>query len=305
MDVFKSVTGQELEKRIWLPEGKPRAVLQLVHGMAEHIGRYDRAAKDLAKAGFVVVGHTHLGHGEKAEIKGYFGEKNGWDNLIEDVHRLRLETQALYPELPYFLLGHSMGSFVARGYCLKYEKGLAGVILSGTGHYAPALVKLAHGIASVECGLGLSRKPSRLMAALVGAGSNKGYEDVRTPFDWLTRDRDIVAKYVADPLCGFPFAAAGYRDMFEGLSRLYPEKLGPMEKDIPVLLFSGEEDPVGAHGEGVRQVAQELRDAGVKDVALRLYPKGRHEMLNELNREEVIQNLVGDLMARLPENKEE
>ena len=122
---FRSVTGQELEKRLWPAEGQPKAVVQFVHGMAEHIDRYDAPAKALNQAGFIVVGHTHLGHGQSAAVKGYFADKDGWDALIEDTNALRRETQAQYPDLPYFLLGHSMGSFVARTYCLKYEEGLA------------------------------------------------------------------------------------------------------------------------------------------------------------------------------------
>lgn len=183
---FASVTGQTLERVLWPIEGTPRGVVQLVHGMAEHISRYDTAAQALNAAGYAVVGHTHPGHGEKAPLLGYW--ENGWDALIEDVHALRLETQKEYAGAPYFLLGHSMGSFVVRGYCLKHEKGLAGVVLSGTGHFTRPVVTLAKAIASLQCALGGERKPSRLVEKLSSSGYNRGYDDVKTPFDWLSRD---------------------------------------------------------------------------------------------------------------------
>lgn len=182
---FASVTGQTLERVLWPTEGTPRGVVQLVHGMAEHISRYDTAAQALNAAGYAVVGHTHPGHGEKAPLLGYW--ENGWDALIEDVHALRLETQKEYAGAPYFLLGHSMGSFVVRGYCLKHEKGLAGVVLSGTGHFTRPVVTLAKAIASLQCALGGERKPSRLVEKLSSSGYNRGYDDVKTPFDWLSR----------------------------------------------------------------------------------------------------------------------
>ncbi len=296
---FTSVTGAELEKVHWPTQEPPKAVVQLVHGMAEHISRYDAAAKRLNEAGFAVVGHTHLGHGEKAELHGHFAKENGWDALLDDTHALRTQTQAQYPGLPYFLLGHSMGSFVVRTYCLKSEKGLTGVVLSGTGHFEKPILTVAGAVASLQCALGMAEKPSHLVEWLSSANNNKGYEDVQTKFDWLSRDREQVALYIADPYCGFTFTARAYRDMFDGLKRLYPDKLGAMEKDIPIYLFSGDMDPIGAHGEGVKRVAQELKDAGVKDVSLKLYKDGRHEMFNEFNSAEVLNDLIAWLDAHM------
>lgn len=291
---FPSVSGQKLEKAFWPAKGETKAVIQFVHGMAEHIRRYDETARRLNEAGFTVVGHTHMGHGPYADILGYFGAKGGWDVLIEDVHALRVETQKQFPGVPYFLLGHSMGSFVVRGYCLKYEKGLSGVILSGTGHFEKATLDAGLLVTKLIGLLGGAKKPSKAVSKLTSSGSNPDY---KTPFDWLTRDDSEVQKYIDDPLCGFPFTAAGYRDMFSGLARLYPEKLSPMEKDIPVYLFSGDKDPVGANGAGVQKVAQEIRDAGVKDVTVKLYPDARHEMFNELNRQEVWADLISWMNA--------
>ena len=290
---FLSVTGRELEKAYWPVQGQPKAVVQLVHGMVEHIRRYDETARALNEAGFAVVGHTHLGHGEKAERKGWFAQKDGWDALIEDTHTLRKETQKQFPGVPYFLLGHSMGSFVVRSYCLKYEDGLAGVILSGTGHFEKPIVSAGKLIARIQCALGMAQKPSHLLLKISTADNLKSYDDVQSESDWISRDRDAVSKYLADPLCGFVFTAGAYYDMFDGLSRLYPEKLGPMKKDIPVYLFSGDMDPVGANGAGVQKVADEIRAAGVKEVTVKLYPGARHEMFNEINREEAWNDLIG------------
>jgi len=288
---FQSTGGQTLEKEFWPAEGTPKGIVQLVHGMAEHIRRYEETAQKLNQAGYIVVGHTHAGHGSHAETLGYFG-KGGWQMLIDDVHALRQATQKEYPELPYFLLGHSMGSFVVRGYCLQYEKGLKGVVLSGTGHYEKPILTAGTALANLQCLFGMAKKPSTLLLSISSADNLKSYDDVQTGFDWLSRDREVVQKYIDDPLCGFTFTASAYRDMFSGLKRLYPEKLSAMEKDIPVYLFSGDLDPVGANGAGVQKVAQEIRDAGVKDVQIKLYPQGRHEMFNEHNREEVWSDLI-------------
>lgn len=298
-ETFLSVTGAALEKRLWLPQGEPRAVVQVAHGMAEHIDRYDATAKALNAAGFAVAGHNHLGHGEKAGRLGYFAKKGGWDALIADAHALRQATQAAYPGIPYFLLGHSMGSFVARGYALKHEKGLAGLILSGTGHFDPPVLAVGLLIARVQCALGGGQKPSGILASMSSAGYNKTYGQARTTFDWLSSDNAVVDAYIADPFCGFPFTARAYRDMFEGLTRLYPRKLTAMEKDIPVLLFSGADDPVGTYSKGVKKVAEEIRRAGVRDVTVKLYEGSRHEMLNEKGKERVWADVIGWMEERI------
>lgn len=289
---FPSVAGQQLEKRLWLPEGEPKAILQLVHGMAEYIDRYDETAKQMNEAGFLVVGHTHLGHGPGAQQLGHFSKKNGWDALIDDTHALRKETAAAYPNLPYFLLGHSMGSFVVRTYCLKYEQGLAGVILSGTGHFDPITLGAGKLIANLQCALGSAEKPSKMLERISTSGNNQKYENPRTDFDWISADDAVVDAYLADPYCGFTFTARAYRDMFTGLSRLYPKYLTEMEKDIPVYLFSGSMDPVGKYGEGVKKVAGEIQAAGVLSVSIKLYEGGRHEMFNERDRQVVWGDLI-------------
>ena len=298
---FQSVTGSELEKREWRPEGKPRAIVQLVHGMAEHISRYDRTAKRLNEAGYLVVGHTQLGHGKQAETLGWFAPSGGWDALIEDVHALRQQTQAANPDVPYFLLGHSMGSFVTRTYCLKHEAGLRGVILSGTGHFEPMILNVGLCLANLQCAFGGERKTSNLLEKMSFSGYNRDWMPPRTAFDWLSKDTEVVDRYVADPLCGFTFTAGGYRDMFGGLMRMYPQNLTAMDRDVPVRLFSGASDPVGGRGEGVKATFQELKNTGIRDVTMKLYEGGRHEMLNETERQTVWDDLVAWVEEKRPQ----
>lgn len=298
--IFRSVTGQRLDRRLWKGEGAPKAVVQLVHGMAEHIDRYDAPARALAEAGYVVVGHTHLGHGPKAEVKGHFGDEHGWANLVADVHTLRTQTQAYFPGVPYFILGHSMGSFVTRCYLIDHGEGLAGAILSGTGYFAPATVKAALAAANLVCLFGGAGKPSALIDKLAFGSSNKPFAPNRTAFDWLSRAEDEVDRYLADPFCGFLFTGAGYRELFHGLNRL--NRLGDLKRmnpDMPVLFFAGDHDPVGSMGKGVKRVADQFRGAGMKHVSVRLYPDGRHEMFNELNRQEVYDDVIAWLDHQL------
>lgn len=299
--IFRSVTGQKLDRRLWKGEGTPKAVLQLVHGMAEHIDRYDAPARALAEAGFVVVGHTHLGHGGKADTLGHFGKEHGWQNLIDDVHSLRIATQSYYPGVPYFILGHSMGSFVTRCYLMEHSEGLAGAILSGTGYFSHGKVTSGLAVSNLVCLFGGAEKPSPLINKLAFSSSNKAFAPARTDFDWLTRRNDVVDQYMDDPFCGFLFTGAGYRDMFRGLRRLnHVKDLSLVRKDLPILLFSGDHDPVGAMGTGVNKVAQQFRDAGVKDVTVKLYEGGRHEMFNEENAAEVYADVAAWVNAHLP-----
>lgn len=293
--VVKSVTGQDLDCRLWLPEGEIRGIVQIVHGMAEHIDRYDRPAKALCQAGYAVCGHSHIGHGDKAVIKGHFPKVPGWQALIDDVHEVRKYVQGKYPDVPYFILGHSMGSFVTRCYLLEKDKtsGLAGAVITGTGYFGAAKVYGGLAAANLVCLFGGSKKPSPLINTLAFSASNKPFAPNRTEFDWLSRDNAEVDKYVADPNCGFLFTGSGYREMFRGLKRLLnTEKLRNIPSELPIYLFSGAMDPVGNMGKGVEKVAGQIRASGVRDVTVRLYPDGRHEMFNELNRDECLNDLI-------------
>ena len=299
-EMFQSLTGETLEQFTWAPDGAIAGVIQIVHGMAEHIARYNDAAEALNHASFAVVGHTHAGHGEGAPVKGFFGVRGGLDAMIGDVHALRLRVTAEHPGTPYFLLGHSMGSFLARLYIEQYAEGLSGVVLSGTGHYPKAVAGFGLLLSRLAILAGQGKKPSVFIARVMSAGNLKHIENAKTPFDWLSADEACVAKYNADPLCGFPFTAYGYRDLFHALMRLTDMKrMAAIPKDLPVYLFSGLEDPVGGYGSAVGLVAAELRRAGVLDVDTRLYKGGRHEMLNEVNAAEVYGDLASWLYKHL------
>ena len=288
---FASFTGAALERYVWQPEGKIRGILQLVHGMAEHIARYDSLGSFLAEKGFLVVGHNHLGHGEEATLQGFFAEKNGWDALLADMQKVREDMQKEHPGIPYFLLGHSMGSFLARCYIQNHSQGLQGVILSGTGAFSAVEAQLGLILSKSLILLGLGEKPAKIVDTLAFSSNNKPFAPANTPFDWLSRDAEQVKKYVDDPLCGFVFTACGYHDLFTGLKRLTrPE--GVQEKALPMLFLSGARDPVGKDGLGVKKVMEKYEQAGVKDITLSLYPDARHELLNETNRQEVFSDLA-------------
>lgn len=290
---YTSVTGQELEARKWVPEGKIKGIIQLVHGMAEHIDRYHEVGNALAGAGYLTVGHTYLGHGGKAKIHGYFGDNEGWQYLIDDVDGLRKQITAEYPDLPYVVLGHSMGSFIVRCYLTQYGEGLAASVLSGTGYYSRLLVTAGLAVANLVCLSGGKRKPSPLINQIGFATANKPFEPARTPFDWLCRSEEKVDEYIADPNCGFLFTGAGYREMFRGLKRLtHTEDLTRVPAELPVLFISGGNDPIGDMGKGVRKVAEDFEKAGMKNITVKLYPGARHEMFNETNREEAYADLI-------------
>ena len=281
----------------WEPDQPPHAILQIAHGMAEYIDRYDSFAQILCACGILVVGNDHLGHGESVVSSsdwGYFAEQDGEGCVLRDIHRLKKLTQTSYPQTPYFLLGHSMGSFFVRRYLCKYSQdALSGAILSGTGHYAPArtvsgmlltrLIQLFRGW----------HYRSPLMDRLITGNMNKSFQPERTPKDWLTRDESVVDAYIEDERCGFVYTLNGYYNLLraaEQMERL--ELLRHMNRDTPVLLISGEDDPVGDFGKGVKQIAVEFRKVGMKQVDCILYPHMRHEILNELGKENVYKDIV-------------
>lgn len=303
---FRSSDGDHQVHAVrWLPEdGAPKAVVQLVHGIAEYIGRYDPFASYLTEQGFAVVGHDHLGHGQTARKGrrefGFLAERDGWSCLVQDVHTLRQRTGGEFPGLPYFLLGHSMGSFVARTYLIDHPGSVDGCLLSGTGQESAALVALGKGVSSLYIRLKGPRHISRLITFLSLGVYNLKFRPNRTLADWISRDRAVVDAYVSDPLCRFVPTVGMFRDMMGGLQYISsPEHLARMDPGTPVGLFSGEDDPVGGRGRGVRKVAEYFRSVGCQDLTVKLYPGGRHEILNEINRDEVYRDLSAWLDAHL------
>lgn len=280
----------------WKPEGKVKAVLQICHGMVEFIDRYDDFARYLTEFGFYVTGHDHLGHGQSVIDEahlGYFAKEEGNACVIGDIHRLRRKTQTMYPDVPYFMLGHSMGSFLIRQYMELYGDGLAGVIVMGTGSQpAPVLTAarlLCRGLALIK---GWEYR-SLLVDNLAFASYNKAFEPARTPKDWLTKDTDIVDAYNANPLCNFHFTLNAYYNMFSGIAFIQKkENIRRIPKTLPIFLVAGQDDPVGNFGKGIEQVYEILKKHGLDDLQIRLYENDRHEILNELDREVVYLDLL-------------
>lgn len=272
-----------------------RCVLQIVHGMAEYAERYEEFAGFLTGKGYAVTGEDHLGHGKsvgKEGKYGYFCEEDPASALVENVHTLRKRTESLYQGVPYVIMGHSMGSFITRNYLFRHGEGLAGAVIMGTGMESLATVKLAQTVARVQRLVQGSRKESRLIDRMAFGGYNKIVGGPRGGWDWLSRDRDSVARYMADPLCGFVFTVNGFETLFELIARLYDRKsLERIPKTLPVFMVSGDADPVGACGKGVRKAYDSLVKAGLEHVELKIYEGGRHELLNEINRKEVMEDI--------------
>lgn len=274
-----------------------RCVLQIVHGMAEYVERYEEFAEFLTEKGFVVAGDDHLGHGKSVEQGGkygYFCQQDPATVVVRDVHRLKKMTEALYPDVPYVIMGHSMGSFIARNYLYRYGTGIEGAVIMGTGMQPKGTLWAAKAMAGIQklfCGSG---HVSRSIDKLAFGAYNKRITDSKTACDWLSRDGSRVERYIADPLCGFTFTVNGFATLFELISRLYKkENLSHIPKTLPILMVSGDADPVGDYGRGVRRAYDSLKEAGLENMELKLYEGGRHELLNETNRREVMEDIYG------------
>lgn len=292
----------------WIPDTKPVCILQIVHGMAEYIDRYDRFAQRFVREGILVTGEDHLGHGlsvtgkngENDHPLGYFCRRDAATVVVRDVHRLKKTMQERYPGVPYLILGHSMGSFITRNYLCRYGNGIDGAIIMGTGMQPRAMVKTAKCLAGFLGRIQGQKHVSRFMDKLAFGGYNRRIAAPKTAMDWLSRDEEEVAKYMEDPLCGFHFTLNGFSTLFELIDRLYDrDYIGKMPKELPVLFVAGDSDPVGAYGAAVRQVAESFRKIGMEHVECRIYPGMRHELVNETDRENVEQDILDWIQNRL------
>ena len=292
---FDSCGAGKIHGCRWTPDGEVKAVVQIVHGIAEFVERYDTFAQYLNSQGFLVVAEDHMGHGQSINgegIRGYF--HGGWFNAVADTYRLLEDTKKEFPDIPYILFGHSMGSFMARTILCKYpDSGIAGAIICGTGWQPtcamPALIKVVEAVCKKTGETNVSEK---LQGMVFGSYNNK-VEHPRTDYDWLTRDTKIVDAYIHHPLCGFSGSCGLLREMMKGIYYIQkPENLAAMRKDLPVFFIAGGDDPVGSYGKGVRQAAEAFKKAGMTDVSVRIYPLCRHEILNEINKEEIFENVV-------------
>lgn len=301
---FNSSTGKnKIHARMCVPDAEPRAIVQIIHGIAEYIDRYDEFMSFLADNGIIAVGTDHLGHGksiESEEQTGFFAYDNGWDYAVRDEEVLRLAMHENYPELPIIVFGHSMGSFMARTLLIRYPDAFNAAIISGTGNQGAALVNGGLFMGNLVTGLKGAHHYSKFLNNLAFGSYNKIYDNPKTEYDWLSRDEANVQKYIDDPLCGFIPSCSLFRDMMTGVKFITNKKnLTAMNKDIPVYFMSGDMDPVGECGKGVQKAYNNFLEAGMKDVSIKLYPGGRHEMLNEINKDEVYTDILAWLGSKI------
>ena len=301
---FNSSTGKnKIHARMCVPDTEPRAIVQIIHGIAEYIDRYDEFMSFLADNGIIAVGTDHLGHGksiESEEQTGFFAYENGWDYAVRDEEVLRLAMHENYPELPIIVFGHSMGSFMARTLLIRYPDAFNAAIISGTGNQGSALVNGGLFMGNLVTGLKGAHHYSKFLNNLAFGSYNKIYENPKTEYDWLSRDEAKVQKYIDDPLCGFIPTCSLFRDMMTGVKFITNKKnLTAMNKDMPVYFMSGDMDPVGECGKGVQKAYNNFLEAGMKDVSIKLYPGGRHEMLNEINKDEVYSDILTWLGSKI------
>lgn len=301
---FISSTGKKVYARKWFDENvkEYKAVIQLVHGMEEHIERYDEFANFLVSNGFIVIGHDHLGHGKTAQAEdelGFFTEKNGWFYLAEDIHILQNKIKEEYPNIPYIIMGHSMGSLLTRTYVTLYNKDkLDGIIITGTSGQKAGLFtgKLLARLIMTFKG---KKYKSKMLASLVTGSFNRQFKPNKTEVDWTTSDEKIIEEHIKDtnPRCKFTVSA--YYELFRGSMYLNKKKNIQKTPNIPILIFSGDKDPVGENGKGVKCVYEMLKKTDKKDVTLKLFINGRHEMLNEVNREEVFNFVLSWIESKI------
>ena len=282
-------------------------VFQIIHGMCEYIERYIPFIEYLTTKGFVVVGHDHLGHGQSVnnpDDLGYFGEPDPSDLLIKDIHSLRKITEKKFPNLPYFICGHSMGSYLLRQYICDYSKGLAGIIIIGTGYMSPCESLMSLGFLNfMACIKGMRHRSKLAKKISIEMGPYKKYDHENKDVNnsWVTRDPEIVRQYYNDKKCQFDFTINGFYGLVQAIRySCNPSNVARIKKDIPILFVSGDNDPVGNNGEGVKKSYEIMKLVGSVDVTLKLYEGSRHEVLNELNRKEVFEYILNWINKKTP-----
>ena len=300
---FLSTDGKtQLHGMRWEPDGgSVRAVLQICHGVAEHIARYDAFARYLNGLGIAVVGHDHLGHGLSLPEGGtpvYFGEGNTWNTVVDDIYVLHQRIRLWYPDVPLCIMGHSMGSFLTRTYLIRYPGTVKAAVIMGTGWQPKAVIAGGMAVAKAVGAVVGENGTSDLVTNLAFGAYNKLFAPNRTSCDWLSADEGNVDAYMADPLCGADATVGLFRQMLSGIR--FNQKLSnlrQMDPRIPVLFVAGEKDPVGDCGNGVRRTYQEFRRAGVQDCTLKLSPGLRHEILNEKAQQQQIFEDIGQWLT--------
>lgn len=283
----------ELNCYRWIPEGRVRATVQLSHGMIEHILRYSDFAEFLNSNGIAVYGHDHLGHGNTTpDDLGFIAETNGDVVIVDDLFEVTKVVESDHPGIPHILLGHSMGSFVARRYITKYGDHLDGAIIVGTGNQSPMSVRFGLFIANYLCRHKGTHYVSPFLNKVILESNDKRFDEPEMRNRWISRDPESVRRYNEDPFCTFRFTSAGFRDLLTMIRRIESgEDFDRIPKGLPIILLSGSDDPIGDFGKGVEKARKALEDAGLRP-EMKLYPGARHEILNETNRQEVYSDIL-------------
>jgi alpha-beta hydrolase superfamily lysophospholipase len=292
---FQTVDGANLHVSGWAVE-KPKAVVHVLHGMAEYGSRYARLAEALAAAGYTTYAHDHRGHGKsipEGDAPGHMADSDSWNRVVEDAHGVNREIAKRNPRLPIIVLGHSMGSFILQQLLFEHPSDMIAAALSGSVGKPPPIAIVAKLIAHIERARVGKRNPSPVLQRLTFGENNKPFAPARTEFDWLSRDPEEVDKYVADPLMGFAASTQTWLDLLNGLNRIAnPSNVEKVPKSMPLYLFAGDQDPVGDKGKSMKSLYDAYKRAAIFDVRLKLYPGARHETLNETNRQEVTNDFI-------------
>lgn len=291
--------GHSIEVYLWAPQGTPTAAIQIFHGLGEHSARYARFAQVALDRGYAVCAHDHRGHGPGAKRLGYFAPDSGWDLLVSDGHRVADYLKKKYPRSPVVLLGHSMGSYIAQSYAMQHGNELAALILSGSTWPARLQLRILRLLARILL-LRHGKDGSSALLDGVGFGAfNKQFEPGRTELDWLSRDPVEVDAYIGDPLCGGPYTVGLWIDLLGGLLEISTDDaIRRIPSNLPLLICGGSEDPVGGMT-GMNKLSAHYQDTGHSQLSTRIYDGGRHEMLNETNRDEFTDDLLRWISAAL------
>ncbi|MGK7378368.1 lysophospholipase [Planococcus sp. 1R117A] len=299
-DFIRASDGHEVYCELYEPKA-PIAHVHIIHGMAEHIARYEEFSRFLASNGFAVSGHDQRGHGKTAErngTQGFFGEDKGFDRVVDDVQEVIEAVQSKIGKLPLILFGHSMGSFVARRYMQLHGDSISRVVLSGSGGNPGAAGKAGLVTALMASKRKGKNEPSALLGKLTFGSFMKQFKGEKSAFAWLSRDVSEVAKYEADPMCGFPTTNQFYVDLFTGLDLIHKKgEVAKIRKDLPVLLISGSNDPVGGNGQGIFKAAKQYEDAGMTDIKVYLAEGARHELLHEIDKDQHFETILEWMLA--------
>lgn len=301
---YPSADGKtEIHAVEWIPDTEPVAVLQIAHGVTEYILRYEKFAEYLTSKGFAVVGNDHLGHGRSIAEGAkpmYFGPQGSWNWVVKDIKSLKDMTKEKYANLPYCMLGFSLGSFVLRTYLIDYPGDLDGAILMGTGQMAPIAIKIGRFMANKEGKKAGEENSTETIHQLTFGTYNKIFAPNRTEYDWLCSNEEALDEYIKDPQKGGDFSAGLFRELLEGM--LYSsnvKNIKKMDKDLPILLISGEKDPVGDYGKGVKLSKKVLEKAGVKDISVKMYPNLRHDILHEKIKDQIYADVYNWLSKKI------